>query len=245
MLLLTSSVAKQRVACQRTKRIVNARGIFEMGMQGGTVSGPCTCLTKSRLWEIFPNMGNDVLNASEIDRLIGQRLKALRAERAWSLDELAAESGVSRATLSRLENAEVSPTTAVLGKLCAAYGMTLSRLMRMVEDTFPPMVPRQEQPVWRDEESGFLRRSISPPSSALAGEALECTLEAGCSLAYDRPPRPGLEHHLWLLEGKLEVTVQGRSHHMRPGDSLRYQLFGTSVFTTPPGCGAHYVLFMV
>ncbi|MBL8895276.1 MAG: helix-turn-helix domain-containing protein, partial [Rhizobiales bacterium] len=33
-----------------------------------------------------------------IDRLIAQRLKALRNERGWSLDELAKLSGVSRAT---------------------------------------------------------------------------------------------------------------------------------------------------
>ena len=37
---------------------------------------------------------------------------------------------VSRASLSRLENAEVSPTASVLGRLCAAYGLTMSRLMR-------------------------------------------------------------------------------------------------------------------
>ena len=57
-----------------------------------------------------------------IDKQIAQRLKSLRAERDWSLDELAKRSGVSRATLSRLENAEVSPTASVLGKLCAALG---------------------------------------------------------------------------------------------------------------------------
>ncbi len=57
---------------------------------------------------------------ASIDRRIAQRLKGLRAERGWSLDELAGRSSVSRATLSRLENAEVSPTANVLGKLCAA-----------------------------------------------------------------------------------------------------------------------------
>ena len=71
---------------------------------------------------------------TDLDRRIAQRLKALRQERGWSLDELAGLAGVSRATLSRLENADVSPTAAVLGKLCAAHGLTMSRLMMMVED---------------------------------------------------------------------------------------------------------------
>ena len=180
-----------------------------------------------------------------IDRRIAQRLKALRGERGWSLDELAGRSGVSRATLSRLENAEVSPTASVLGRLCAAYGLTMSRLMHMVEDGFAPLVRRSAQPVWTDPETGFRRRSISPPARTLAGEALEGALEPGTRLTYDQPPRPGLEHHLLLLEGRLEIAVGGQTHDLRPGDCLRYQLFGPSAFATPADCGARYVLFVL
>ena len=39
--------------------------------------------------------------------------------------------------LSRMENAEVSPTAQVLGKLCAVYGLTTSRLLYMVESDAP------------------------------------------------------------------------------------------------------------
>ena len=99
---------------------------------------------------------------TSIDQLIALRLKSLRAERGWSLDELTRRSNVSRATLSRLENAEVSPTTSVLGKLCAAYGLTMSQLMHMVEDTFVPLIRRSTQAVWRDPAIGFRRRSVSP-----------------------------------------------------------------------------------
>jgi transcriptional regulator with XRE-family HTH domain len=71
----------------------------------------------------------EVSESASIDRRIAQRLRSLRAGRGWSLDELAGRSKVSRATLSRLENAEVSATASVLGKLCAAYDLTMSRLM--------------------------------------------------------------------------------------------------------------------
>jgi transcriptional regulator with XRE-family HTH domain len=180
-----------------------------------------------------------------IDRRIAQRLKGLRAEHGWSLDELAGHSKVSRATLSRLENAEVSPTASVLGRLCAAYGLTMSRLMHMVEDDFAPLVRRSAQRVWTDPETGFRRRSVSPPARALAAEALECALDPGTLITYDAPPRPGLEHHLLLLEGRLDVAVGGRTHDLRPGDCLRYQLFGPSAFATPDHSGARYILFML
>ncbi|MRU32324.1 helix-turn-helix transcriptional regulator, partial [Xylella fastidiosa subsp. multiplex] len=68
-----------------------------------------------------------------------------RLSRGWSLDELAGRAALSRATLSRLENAEVSPTANALGKLCGAYGLTMSRLMRMVEDDFTPLLPAAAQ----------------------------------------------------------------------------------------------------
>ncbi|WP_048648339.1 helix-turn-helix domain-containing protein [Nitratireductor soli] len=182
---------------------------------------------------------------SAFDNRIAQRLRALRGERGWSLDALAERSNVSRATLSRLENAEVSPTASVLGRLCAAYGITVSRLMYLVEDDFAPRVARDAQAVWVDPQHDFHRRLVSPPSRALGGEVVECTLGPGTRIAYDAPPRSGLEHHLLLAEGELTVGVDGRDHRLQPGDCLRYQLRGPSVFSTPATVAARYLLFIL
>ena len=176
---------------------------------------------------------------------LANHLKSLRLNRDWSLDQLAARSGVSRATLSRLENAGVSPTAEVLGKLCAAYGVTMSRLLAMVEDGFSPLVRRDGQSVWVDDASGFTRRVVSPPADPLAAEVLECELRADTYLSYDAPPVPGLEHHLVVLEGELEVTIEGEAHWLKTGDCLRYQLFGASEFRTAPGKPARYILVLI
>lgn len=182
---------------------------------------------------------------TDIDRLLADRLRSLRMEHGWSLDELAERSGISRATLSRLENAAVSATAAVLGRLCAVHGLTLSRLMYLVEQDFQPLVRHAEQVEWKDEASGFIRRIISPPSESLTGEALECHLDAGRRITYDASPRPGMEHHLFMLKGELTVTVEGRAHGLEKGDCLRYRLDGASAFETPAGTPAHYLLFIV
>lgn len=187
----------------------------------------------------------NAINDLDLDRRIAHRLRALRQDRGWSLDELAGLAGVSRATLSRLENAEVSPTASVLGKLCAAHGMTMSRLMMMVEDDFAPLVPEHAQAVWVDDSAGFRRRSVSPPAQQLAGEVLACELAPGARISYDQSPRPGLEHHLLMLDGQLQITVDGQTYALAPGDCLRYQLFGASLFVTPPQHGARYLLFIV
>lgn len=198
------------------------------------------------MWDKFPNMENTNASADAgLDLRLAARLKTLRQERGWSLDDLAGRAGISRATLSRLENGEVSPTASVLGKLCAAHGMTMSRLMLMVEDDFAACVPEAAQSVWVDDSVGFTRRSVSPPSQRLAGEVLACELAADARIHYEQSPRPGLEHHLLMLDGELSVTVDGQAHRLLPGDCLRYQLFGASAFVTPPHRGARYLLFIV
>ncbi|MGE0238068.1 MAG: helix-turn-helix domain-containing protein [Parvibaculaceae bacterium] len=182
---------------------------------------------------------------SSIDRRIAERLKDLRQERQWSLDELAGRSGVSRATLSRLENSAISPTTGMLSKLCAAYGMTMSRLMHMAEGDYPALVRRAAQAAWADPALGFKRRAVSPPARTLAGEVIEGELGPSARITYDHVPKPGLEHHLLLIEGQLEITVGGQSYELKPGDCLRYQLFGPSAFATPKKSSARYLIFMV
>ncbi len=177
------------------------------------------------------------------ERLAG-RLRELRAGRGWSLERLAEESGVSRATLSRLENGEVSPTAETLGRLCAAYGLPMSRLLMMVEDRFAAHVARTDQVVWTDPATGYERRSVSPPAGGLTAEVMEGRLPGGAVIAYDTAPRPGQEHHLVLLEGGLRLTVEGVAHDLRPGDCLRYHLSGASRFEAGPD-GARYVLVLL
>ncbi|WP_328587492.1 cupin domain-containing protein [Algihabitans albus] len=98
---------------------------------------------------------------------------------------------------------------------------------------------------WCDEKTGFVRRAVSPPGSGLAAEVLECELKADTCLAYDLPPVPGLEHHLVLLEGDLEVSVEGQRHNLTAGDCLRYQLFGSTEFRTGKQTFARYILVLI
>jgi transcriptional regulator with XRE-family HTH domain len=64
------------------------------------------------------------------ERQLAERLAALRLAAGWSLDELATRSGVSRATLSRLERAETSPTATLLSRLARAHGVARAAAAR-------------------------------------------------------------------------------------------------------------------
>ncbi|MFJ4839978.1 helix-turn-helix domain-containing protein [Streptomyces sp. NPDC088746] len=180
-----------------------------------------------------------------VDDRLAARLGTLRTERGWSLDELSRRAGVSRSTLSRLERGELSPTTAVLGQLCTVYGRTMSRLLMEVETEPPQLVPAARQPVWRDQPSGFVRRSVSPPHPGLRAEVIEGTLDAGASLSYENAPVPGVEQHIWVLEGTVEITVDGTTHTVREGDCLRFRLHGPSHFRCPGPQRVRYALMIV
>lgn len=181
----------------------------------------------------------------DIERRIAQRLARLRAERGWSLDALAERTGISRATLSRLERSELSPTAAMLGRLCTVYGWTLSRLMAEAETRPPNLVPAAEQPEWKDPESGYRRRAVSGPAPGLRGELVEVHMPAGASVSFDASPIAGLEHHLLMLEGSLTLEVEGSLFRLRAGDCLRYVLSGPTRFQGTGKREARYVIAIV
>lgn len=180
-----------------------------------------------------------------LDDRLATRLGALRVQREWSLDDLAARTGVSRSTLSRLERGEISPTASLLGKLCTAYGWTLSRLLADVESTPPAVVRADGQEVWRDAESGFTRRSVSPPHAGLRAEVIEGVLDPGADIAYDEPSVPGLEQHVWVLDGRLSLTDGDTTHELAAGDCLRFRLWGRTRFRNSSTGPVRYAVVMV
>ena len=186
-----------------------------------------------------------VNDSRDIEQRIALRLAQLRADKGWSLEALADKTGISRATLSRLERAELSPTAAMLGTLCTVYGWTLSRFMTEAETRPANLIAAAEQAEWKDPASGYRRRVVSPPSPGLRGELVEVHMPAGASVAFETAPVSGLEHHLWMLDGTLTLVIDGVPFRLRAGDCLRYVLSGASRFENAGKRAARYVIAMV
>lgn len=186
-----------------------------------------------------------VLQADALARRLAARLVDLRTAQGWTLEEAARRCGVSRSTLSRLERGELSPTAAQLGALCTAHATTMSRLLAEVEARPRPLIRAREQEVWRDDASGFTRTSVSPPHPDLRAEVVHGVLDPGADIAYREPPLPGLEQHIWMLEGVLDVTEEGTSHALHSGDCLRFRVWGPVRLRCPGPAPARYALVAV
>lgn len=103
-------------------------------------------------------------------RQIAARVRAERERRRWTLAQLAEASGVSQAMISRIEREESSPTAVVLGKLSAAFRLSVSSLLAAEGETATEpgaeRVRRQADAAeWRDPETGYRRRQITTPAS--------------------------------------------------------------------------------
>ncbi|MGV2108909.1 helix-turn-helix domain-containing protein [Agrobacterium vitis] len=168
---------------------------------------------------------------------IAARLKAIRTARGLTLDQLADLSGVSRAMISRIERAEASPTATLLARLCSALGQSLS-IFFAEPNHGSPLMRRADQPVWRDPETGYLRRAVSAPGTGARVDVVEVELPPGALVQFSAQPaspHPSSRQwqHVWLFEGIIELTVGDTVHRLEPGDCLYMDISEVHAFHNP------------
>ena len=91
---------------------------------------------------------------------LAQRIRLEREARNWSLAELAERSGVAKATISKIERGDTSPTAVILVRLSAAFDLTLAGLLARAEGAGDRVSRAADQPVWHDPETGYIRRQV-------------------------------------------------------------------------------------
>ncbi|APO73131.1 transcriptional regulator protein [Rhizobium etli 8C-3] len=181
---------------------------------------------------------------TELETAIGIRIRKLRIEKGLTLDDLANASGVSRAMISRIERAEASPTASLLARVCAALGLSLSSFFAD-EGQGSPIARRHEQQVWRDPETGYLRRSVSPPATSSGVDIVDVEFPAGARVSF--PPHTashGMTQHVWMFEGEMEMTTGETVHHLLPGDCLFMPVGEGHVFCNPTTRPARYCVVL-
>jgi transcriptional regulator with XRE-family HTH domain len=156
-----------------------------------------------------------------LDQHIASRIKARRLALAYTIEELAERSGVSRAMISKLERNEVSPTASLLAKLASALSLTLSSLFNEVSEQ-GPLVRASTRPVWQDPATGYLRRNVTPDISPM--DIVDVTLPPGARVTYDNAVPLKLDQLVWVLEGKLTMELANNHYQLEKGDCLHMRL---------------------
>jgi transcriptional regulator with XRE-family HTH domain len=181
----------------------------------------------------------DVFTAS-----LAATLQRARTGRELSVNALADLSGVSRAMIGRIERGEVQPTAALLGRLSAALGLTLSELIARAEGgPAPRLMPVGAQPVWTDPETGYLRRAVSPATGGPT-QLVEVVLPPGARVPYPAEAYAFSHHQLWVLEGILHFREGEMSHVLAAGDCLELGGPSPCEYANPTGTACRYLVVL-
>jgi transcriptional regulator with XRE-family HTH domain len=144
---------------------------------------------------------------------IGSRLRALRKEREVTLADVAAETGISVSTLSRLESGARRPTLELLLPLARAYGVTLDELV----DAPPTGDPRVHlRPVTRHD------MTMIPLTRRAGGiQAYKLVIAAGTRREPSPQSHEGYEW-LYVLNGRLRVVLGSSEFVLTPGEAAEF-----------------------
>jgi transcriptional regulator with XRE-family HTH domain len=183
---------------------------------------------------------------SDINARIASRVRALRQELGLTLDALAAKSEVSRSMLSLIERGESSPTAVVLDKIATGLGVSLASLFDNDSAPANPLSRRADRTAWRDPETGYVRRNLSPPNFPSPIQLVEVILPAGASVAYETGARPTKIHQqIWVLEGSIELTLGSVIYELATDDCLAMHLNEPTTFRNRTDQPARYLVVIV
>ena len=183
--------------------------------------------------------------AQSINSRIATRVRTLRTDRGQSLAALAAKCGVSRSMISLVERGESSPTAVVLEKIAAGLGVPLATLFDDSRASANPVSRRDDRMPWRDPQSGYLRRNISPANFPSPIQIVEVVLPAGASVAYETGARDvSIHQQIWVQEGSIEVTLGSVTYRLAEGDCLAMQLNEPTAFRNRRRKPARYVVIV-
>lgn len=183
--------------------------------------------------------------AASIHTRIAQRVRDLRAARGLSLEALAQGSAVSRSMISLIERGESSPTAVVLERLATGLGVSLASLFEQPQPGGSPVARRAEQPLWQDPHSGYVRRNVSPAGVGSPLQIVEVQFPPKARVAYETGPRePAVHQQIWVLEGRIDVTVGPTLHKLEAGDCLALVLDQPLSYFNPTRQMARYAVVL-
>jgi transcriptional regulator with XRE-family HTH domain len=150
---------------------------------------------------------------------LGNRLRNLRHQRGWTLEELANRTGVSEAYLSRLESGERQPSLAVLFNLARAHTISLSSLFESETNETACTVIRAGSTATQ-QGHGLFYHPLS------GGERLTNLHPIRVTVPVDRTGDCLYKHDgeewLYVLSGQLGLVFSHEEYTLYPGDAAHF-----------------------
>lgn len=161
--------------------------------------------------------------ADAINEDLGRRVKKLRGDCGWSLEELASASGVSRSMLSEIERQRANPTLSVTYRIARAFGLSLQDLLESADSASAIQTIRatDRAQIFRKDKQCQIR-TLSPLNLEKDVEFYELRLPLNGALR-SQPHVDGTREFLTVEEGSVELQSGNSSETLAKGDSATYR----------------------
>lgn len=164
--------------------------------------------------------GNAVVSEQDASqRLLGDKWKAYRLRRNYSLEDVANLVGISASYLSKIENGQANVSYEVLQKLAAFYGENLLYYLNDSSEESPTVRSGESEPFEIGIDGLKITSLIARKKHTLS--ALLYTVEPGCERT-DNSSHSG-EEFVYVLSGKVEFILDSNQFSMlSAGDSISF-----------------------
>jgi len=148
---------------------------------------------------------------------VGERLRRLRKERDWRLEDLAERTGLSQPYLSRIESGERQPSLAVLFGVARALGVPYASL---VEPEVEDRVVVRGGSALVQRGNGLLYTPLSGGNGAFGLQPLRIVVPA--EREGDKLYRHEGEEWLYVLSGRLLLRLADEEYELEAGDAAHF-----------------------
>ncbi|MFH1539670.1 MAG: cupin domain-containing protein [bacterium] len=158
---------------------------------------------------------------------VADRIKKLRKEKGCSLQELAEKSGFSSALLSQIENHLESPPLGTLSKIARALDVEIGYFFEETREAPYTIVRHDERKGISRVASkmgvkyGYSYESLAFDKKGRHMEPFLVTLEPATQKDRHAYSHEG-EEFIFVLDGKMGVTLGGHTDALEPGDSIYF-----------------------
>jgi transcriptional regulator with XRE-family HTH domain len=169
---------------------------------------------------------------------IALAVRRLRSARSWTLDELAARSGISRRLVVQIEQAQANPSIGTLLRLADAFEVTLSELLPEPPTATAGIRPADEEVrLWSGPRGGAGRLLINRGPL----ELWSWTLRPGESHESEAH-HAGCVELLTVATGTLQLDVGGESFRLSSGDSVWFEATEAHAYRNPARSTTQFTL---
>ena len=161
--------------------------------------------------------------SGDMNLVIAENLKALRARLQLSLGEAAERTGVSKSMLGQIERGESSPTISTLWKIATGLHVSFTSLMEQPEQTIT-LVHETDMTPLRSDGGRFLLYPIFQAAKDRNFELLDLELAPG-TVSSSSPHAPGTEEFVLVYQGTLEIELGGEGaarYSVGAGSAIHY-----------------------